>query len=122
MYTYTWKKYLAVIRILLKRSATGEQVLSLNRIDFEKGNRIRKPLCSFSIELVKGKLASMSQSVPAKDLITVLLEDDVASVLVRQNHYMISLNSDFLLRISNSSPATGKTVSEASETDINSAG
>ena len=122
MYTYTWKKYLAVIRILLKRSVTGEQVLSLNRIDFEKGNRIRKPLCSFSIELVKGKLASMSQSVPAKDLITVLLEDDVASVLVRQNHYMISLNSDFLLRISNSSPAAEKTVSEASQTDINSAG
>ena len=104
MYTQIWNKYLPVIRILLKRSATAEQKLGLNRTDFEKGNRTRKPACSFNIQLVKGRFGTISQSAPAKDLVAALLEDEVTKSLLRQNNYTISLNSDFQLSITNSTP------------------
>lgn len=105
MYTYTWKKYLPVIRLLLKRSATAEQTVSLNRTDFEKTTKLRKPACSFSVEIVKGRLTTINnQSVPAKDLIEILQEDEIAKTLMRQFQYAISLNSDFILSIKNITP------------------
>lgn len=106
MYTYTWKKYLPVIRILLKRSSVGEQQMKLDRIDFEKNNRIRKPLCSFAIELEKGRLIMPHQSVPAKDLLDTLMQDDASRTLLRAHHYAISLSSDFQLSIRNCTPVT----------------
>ena len=117
MYTYTWKKYLPVIRILLKRSAAEEQKMNLNRIDFERGSRNRKISVHFSIELVKGRLSSSTLSVPAKNLVTVLLEDDVTRTIVRQNQYDITLGSDFQLTIKNTTPPA-----EASEPEISQAG
>ncbi len=104
MYTHIWNKYLPVIRILLKKSVAAEQKMGLNRIDFEKGNKTRKPACSFNVELVKGRFTTISQSVPAKDLVTVLLEDEVSRALLRQNHYTIALNSDLQLSITNITP------------------
>ena len=105
MYTYTWKKYLPVIRLLLKRSADAEQLLSLNRTDFERTTKLRKPSCSFSMELVKGRLKLLNPPVPAKDLLEILLQDKTTETLLRQNHYAISLNSDFQLTIKNLTPA-----------------
>ena len=105
MYTYTWKKYLPVIRLLLKRSAGAEQTVSLNRTDFEKTTKLRKPTCSFAVEIVKGRLTTINnQSVPAKDLIEILQEDEITRTLIRQHQYAISLNSDFLLSIKNITP------------------
>jgi len=34
MFTQTWKKYLPVILIMLKRSVNGDQSLSMNHTDF----------------------------------------------------------------------------------------
>jgi hypothetical protein len=99
MYTYTWKKYLPVIRLLLKRSVTGDQMMNLNRIDFEKGSRARKPSCSFEINVNNGRLQSLKAPAPAKDLMDILMADDIAKKLLRGNHYMITLNSDFELRL-----------------------
>ncbi len=104
MYTQVWNKYLPVIRILLKKSAAAEQKMGLNRTDFEKANRNRKPACSFNIELEKGRFVTVSQSMPAKELVTTLLEDEVTKNLLKQNHYTISLNSDFQLSIINTTP------------------
>jgi hypothetical protein len=104
MYTYTWKKYLPVIRLLLKRSADAEQVLNLNRTDFERTTKLRKPSCSFSMDLVKGKLRLLNPPVPAKDLLEILLQDKAAETLLRKEHYTISLNSDFQLTIKNLTP------------------
>lgn len=109
MYTHIWNKYLPVIRILLKKSVAAEQKMGLNRIDFEKGNKTRKPACSFNIELVKGRFTTISQSAPAKDLVTVLLEDEVSKALLRQNHYAITLNSDLQLSITNITPVEAVT-------------
>ncbi|HEX7904811.1 MAG TPA: hypothetical protein VF487_13125 [Chitinophagaceae bacterium] len=104
MYIYTWKKYLPVIRLLLKKSAIADQVATLNHTDFEKSSRARKPACSFTIELVNGRFKMVSQSTSAKNLLEVLMEDEAAKALLRKNHYAISLNSDFQLNIKNLTP------------------
>lgn len=104
MYTQIWNKYLPVIRILLKKSATEEQRLGLNRTDFEKGNRNRKPSCSFNVKIINGRFNTVSQSAAAKELITVLLEDEVAKKLLREHQYHFILNADLQLRIINDTP------------------
>lgn len=115
MYTHIWNKYLPVIKILLKKSVAGEQKMGLNRTDFEKGNKTRKPACSFNVELTNGRFNTISQSAAAKDLVTVLLEDEIAKPLLRQNHYKISLNSDFQLTITNTTPVAEAAISESEE-------
>ena len=105
MYTYTWKKYLPVIKLWLKRSATAEQTVSLNRTDFETTTKLRKPACSFSVEIVRTRFNTINKSIPAKDLLGILQEDETTLQLLRRHHYAISLNSDFLLSIKDITPA-----------------
>lgn len=122
MYEHVWSKYLPVIRILLKKSAVAEQKMGLNRTDFEKGNRNRKPACSFNIELENGRFVTLSQSAPAKDLVSTLLADDVTKGLLKQNHYTISLNTDFQLRITNSTSAVNVAGKELPANEENGGG
>jgi hypothetical protein len=103
MYTHIWSKYLPIIKILLKRSATADQTLSLNRIDFERAGSGRKAGYKFNIDFSNGKVSNViSGSALASDLATVLLQDEMAKNLFRENEYKISLNTKFQLAIKNS--------------------
>ncbi|MEP6674820.1 MAG: hypothetical protein ABJA78_06685 [Ferruginibacter sp.] len=114
MYTNTWSKYLPVIRILLKRAVTSEQKVELSKIDFESGgSRTRKLACSFNVELEKGRFVKLTQSVSAKSLVAVLMEDDVAKSLLQQNHYHLVLNASFQLSIKNLNPPAQEAIAEA---------
>src|SRR5687768_15474056 len=74
MYTHIWLKYLPIIRILIKKSASGDQVLTLNRPDFEKAGVARKAGYKFTIEYTNGKVANViSTSQLALDLAAVML-------------------------------------------------
>jgi hypothetical protein len=105
MYTHIWQKYLPVIRILLKKSASAEQKIGLNRTDFEKGSRSGRPSCSFSIQLEKGRISTTNPPAPAKELVALLLTDENTKALLKQNNYKISLNTELYLRIINITPA-----------------
>ncbi len=118
MYTYTWKKYLPVIRILLKKSATEEQSVNLNRIDFERSTKLRKPVVTFNVDVVKGRLNPINKSVPAKDLIEILQEDETARSLMREHQYSISLNGDFLLSIKNITPQEEETSENGKDEEV----
>lgn len=99
MYTQTWAKYLPVIKILLKRSLSGEQSLNLNVSDFEKKGP-KKSSDKFLIQFSKGKAGDMVRSsVMAKDLAFILLNDKTVHELFSKNEYHISMNSKFLLTI-----------------------
>jgi len=109
MYTHIWNKYLPIIRILLKKSASGDQTLDLNRIDFERAGTGRKAGYKFTIELNNGRVANVISSSPlAMDLAAVLLEDSVVKELVRSNNYSISLNTKFQVALKNTTPAEGR--------------
>lgn len=99
MYRQAWAKYLPVIKILLKRSVSGDQVLNMNIPDFEKLGA-RKAGYKFAIEFSKGRVEKLINSSPiAKDFSSLLFEDAAVKELFTQNEYHISMNSKFQLTI-----------------------
>ncbi len=113
MYNHTWKKYLPVIRLLLKKSNQEDQQMTLNRTDFERNSKMRKPVCSFNVEIIKGRLDRVNTDVQVKSLMSVFTEDSATMGILRQGHYAIHLNSDFQLSIRNTTPAETPVPEEA---------
>jgi hypothetical protein len=102
MYSHIWKKYLPIVRILMKKSNTGEQVLALNRVDFERAGTGRKAGYKFIIEFTDGKVGNViSGSDLAMHLAQVILEDQGAKEILSDNNYEVSLNTKFQLTIKN---------------------
>lgn len=101
MYNHIWKKYLPIIKILMKKSVSGEdQVLALNRIDFERAGTGRKAGYKFTIEFTDGKVSNViSGSALAMHLASVIMEDDSAKQILSENNYEVSLNTKFQLSI-----------------------
>jgi hypothetical protein len=102
MFTQTWKKYLPVIFILLKRAASEDQQLQLNSTDFVRAAGGRKIKYSFSsFTLTKGKW-TVSSGYPAiaRELGQLLAETDSTRGLVRTKDFHFSLTNDFKLSIS----------------------
>jgi len=107
MFTQTWKKYLAVIIILLKRSVQGQQVLGMNHTDFERAAGGRKMKYSFTnLRLNKGRINNDDKpSVIAKEFGTLLLEDEGTRRLIANQCFEFSMNNDFQLTILNTTPS-----------------
>ena len=113
MYTYIWNKYLPVIRILLKKSAGGDQLLSLNRDDFERAGTGRKAGYKFTIEYTEGKVSNViSGSDLASHLAAAMLEDAATKAVLRTGNFQVILNTKFQLTIKNITPHPIETVAE----------
>ncbi|HEU5051931.1 MAG TPA: hypothetical protein VFT78_02395 [Hanamia sp.] len=103
MYNHIWKKYLPVVRILMKKSVSeDDQVLDLNRIDFERAGTGRKAGYKFKIHFAGGKVGNViSGSTLAMHLAQVILEDDAAQQIINEHNFEVSLNTKFQLTIRN---------------------
>lgn len=102
MYNHIWKKYLPIIRILMKKSISEDQVLDLNRIDFERAGTGRKAGYKFKIEFTDGKVGNViSGSTLAMHLAQVILEDEDAKQILTEHDFEVSLNTKFQLTIKN---------------------
>lgn len=100
MYNHIWKKYLPIIKILMKKSISEDQVLDLNRIDFERAGTGRKAGYKFKIEFTDGRVGNViSGSVLAMHLAQIILEDDGAKEIISENNFEVSLNTKFQLNI-----------------------
>ncbi|MBB1286174.1 hypothetical protein HRH25_17450 [Flavisolibacter sp. BT320] len=93
MYTQTWKKYLPVIRILLKKAIIEDQKLQLNMSDFQKAAILRKSGHTFTIGIREGKSETIGLLGIAKDLSAVLLSYTAAKELFMQNDYTIRFDA-----------------------------
>jgi hypothetical protein len=110
MYTYIWNKYLPVIRILLKKSAGGDQLLSLNRDDFERAGTGRKAGYKFTIEFTEGKVSNViSGSDLASHLASAMLEDAPTRAVLQTGHFQVILNTKFQITVKNTTPQTLET-------------
>ena len=116
MFSQTWKKYLPVIIILIKRAASAEQVMSMNNTDFERAAGGRKIKFSFShLQLNKGRVNTEVKHTPfARELATVLQEDDITKMLIADQYLEFSLNNNFQLTIRNTAPVQEATTHEDS--------
>lgn len=81
MYTQVWLKFIPVIRIMLKRALAADQVVKMNRTDFDKAGGGKKAGFSFTIEYRNGKVHNRPTSALAKDLIAILQDDPAMNVL-----------------------------------------
>lgn len=84
----------------MKKSITEEQILDLNRIDFERAGTGRKAGYKFKIEFTGGKIGNViSGSTLAMHLAQVMLEDDATQEIINEHNFEISLNTKFQLTI-----------------------
>jgi hypothetical protein len=117
MFIPTWNKYLPIIKILLKRSVTAEQTLDMNKTDFQRAAGGRKAKFTFSMFLVKGRPQNMQTPTPlAKDLVTVLQQDDTTYKFIRQQELELSMNNNFQLIIKNCTPPAESEPQQEDET------
>ena len=102
----------------MKRSPSGDQTLDMNKTDFERTASGRKAKFTFNVLLHKGHIQNVSNPSPvAKDLATLLQEDEMTRVLVRQFDYQFSVNASFQLTIKNLTPATEEASGENEGTE-----
>lgn len=105
MFLQTWKKYLPVIVLLMKRSGNGDQVLDMSYVDFERAAGGKKTKLSFSsLKLNNGRMGHNANSTQlAKDLVLVLQENEQALNMLRDKQFEFSMNANFQLTIRNRS-------------------
>jgi hypothetical protein len=108
MFSQTWKKYLSVIIILMKKSGNGEQVLNMNNSDFTRAAGGRKARLSFSnVQLRNGRISSLAATPPiAQDLLLLLQENAASKSIIRNQLFEFALNNNFQLTIKNNTPAS----------------
>jgi len=118
LYIPVWNKYVPVIRILLKRSAMAEQVLDMNRIDFERIGGIRKAGYKFTVNFINGKpKAILSGSDLEQSLTTALQEDEKIKQQMLESDYTFSLTTKFQLQISKT-PGNEAVLANTTEEEI----
>jgi hypothetical protein len=107
MFSQVWKKYLPVILILMKRTANGDQTLSMNPSDFQRAAGGRKIKYSFTnLQLINLKINNIVKHLPlAREFAVVLQEDEVARKFLKQKHFEFSMNNSCQLTIKNNTPA-----------------
>jgi hypothetical protein len=103
MFTQTWKKYLPVIAILIKRSGSGDQTLNMNNTDFERAAGGRKIKYSFNnMHLNDARIDNTFKHTPlAKEFAQLLQENELTKPLLKKQNLEFSMNSDFQLVIRN---------------------
>jgi hypothetical protein len=105
-YLSVWNKYLPIVRILLKKSAKAEQVLNLNRIDFERAGCTRKSGYRFMVNFVSGRPdALFSGNDLVQTFISVLQTDEVINNHLLKNDYTFTFTSKYQLQIKNNNPS-----------------
>lgn len=99
-YLATWKKYLPVIRLHLKKSLTEDQNFKLNITDFESAGDRGKSGYTFSITIENGKVINKIGGSPvARDLFDTLKSDEVIKGLFQDKTIKIAVGKTFVLSI-----------------------
>ncbi|QHS57747.1 hypothetical protein GWR56_20165 [Mucilaginibacter sp. 14171R-50] len=99
-YLTTWRKYIPVIRLHLKRSLNEDQSFKLNITDFESAGDRGKSGYTFSLAIENGKVTNnISGSAVARDLYEALKADDAINEMMRDKNIKISVGKSFVLSI-----------------------
>jgi hypothetical protein len=99
-YLTTWKRYLPVIRLHIKKSFVEDQQFKLNIQDFESAGDRGKSGYTFNIQMENGKVTNnISGSPVARDLYEALKSDDVIKGMLQDKSVKISVGKSFILSI-----------------------
>jgi|SRR6266487_3570429 len=99
-YLNLWNKYIPAIRILLKRSITSEQKISLNNSEFESAGDREASGYTFNLEIEKGKVVNdITGTAVARDLYAIIKKDAAIKEFLKERKIKISLGKSFVLKI-----------------------
>ena len=99
-YLQTWKKYIPVIRLYLKKSLTDDQQFKLNITDFESAGDRGKSGYTFNLQIENGKVSNnISGSAVARDLFELLKADEIIKAFLQDRSVKISVGKSFMLTI-----------------------
>jgi hypothetical protein len=102
-YLTTWRRYLPVIRLHLKRSLAEDQQFKLNITDFESAGDRGKSGYTFNLTMENGKVVNnISGSAVARDLYEALKSDDAIKAMLQDKNIKISVGKSFMLSIKTS--------------------
>jgi hypothetical protein len=97
-----WNKYLPVIRILMKKSLAGEQVLGMNRNDFDRAAGVRKSGYRFVINFINNKPDGLfSGNDFTQSFISALRSDETIRELLSNTNYSFVFTTKYQLQIKN---------------------
>jgi hypothetical protein len=117
-YLTTWKKYIPVIRLHLKRSLNEDQSFKLNITDFESAGDRGKSGYSFNIAMENGKPTNnISGSAVARDLYEALKNDETIKAFLQDKTVKISVGKTFMFNIKTSNVSSYKAPVEAVEAE-----
>jgi hypothetical protein len=99
-YLTTWKRYMPVIRLHLKKSLNEDQQFKLNITDFESAGDRGKSGYTFNINMENGKVTNnISGSAVARDLFEAIKEDEAVKAMLLDRNVKISVGKSFVLSI-----------------------
>lgn len=102
-YLTTWKRYIPVIRLHLKRSLNEDQQFKLNITDFESAGDRGKSGYTFTMTLENGKVINnISGSAIARDLYEAMKDDEAIKAMFQNKSIKISVGKSFMLTIKTS--------------------
>ena len=101
-YIPVWVKYIPVLRILIKKSATEDQLFQFNRADFERAGYARKTGYKFAVSFIDNKPDMIfAGNELIQTFVSVLQEDDIIRQLFINSQYSFTFSSQFILGIKN---------------------
>jgi hypothetical protein len=106
MFTQIWKKYLPVIVLLMKKADQGEQVLDMNRSDFERATGGKKVRFGFSeMRFGNGRISYQERfTALANDLLLLLQENEKVRGITATRLFEFTMTNNFQLKIKNVTP------------------
>ena len=117
-YTQIFNRYMPVIKILLKKSIQAEQVLALDKGDFEKVGS-RKSGFKFRIEFVKGRVANLiSGSEIASELALAMQENEGVRNVLITNDFAVELNTRYQMKLFCLNQVTPEPIAKNVEEDL----
>jgi hypothetical protein len=99
-YTSVWNKYLPAMQILLKKSAAEEQVLGMNKTDFERAAGIRKSGYRFTINFVNGRPDALYHGNDLVQAFIAVLQSEKVHEHLLKNDYSFTF-TNYKLHIKN---------------------
>ena len=100
LYIDHWKKYLPVIKILLKKISNGKQELKLFKHEFEACGDRPKSGFDFNLEFKTGKVSNdISGSAVARNLATVLQGSSDRMEVLKDKQFKMSFDEQFILHL-----------------------
>ena len=100
-YIPLWKKYLSVVKILIKKSHIKPQIFQLNKIDFITAGDRKTSGYTFILEIKNARLNnSIDGSAVARELFKSLNEDKILREYLLDKQVKFQLDSNFNFKIS----------------------